>query len=113
VVSLWTHYILFEIEYGGVVVDVAVVACPWNAEVWSECVLADVRFGNKACSRAAFDRALAIFADDKEVMRQFTLEVPTCLSHGVCPINAAPRVATKRNAHGRAKAEDGRACSHW
>jgi hypothetical protein len=113
VVSLWTHYILFEIEYGGVVVNVAVVACPRNAEVCSECVLAEVRFGDDACSRAAFDRTLVDFADDKEAMRQFTLEVPICLSHGERPINAAPRVATRRNAHGRAKAEDDRACSHW
>jgi hypothetical protein len=35
---------LFELEYGGVVIDVAVVACPRNAEVCSECVLAEVRF---------------------------------------------------------------------
>jgi hypothetical protein len=76
VVSLWTHYILFEIEYGDVVIDVAVVVCPWNVEVCAECVLVEVRFGDDACSRAAFDRALA--------------EVPTCLSHGERPINAAP-----------------------
>jgi hypothetical protein len=112
-VSLWTHYILFEIKYGGIVVDVVVVACPQNAKVCSECVLAEVRFGDDACSCTAFDRALADFADDKEAMRQFTLEVPTCLSHGEHPINAAPRVATRRNARGRAKAEDGWACSHW
>jgi hypothetical protein len=36
------QYILFEIQYGGVVVDVAVVACPRNAEVCFECVLAEV-----------------------------------------------------------------------
>jgi hypothetical protein len=90
VVSLWTHYILFEIKYGGVVVNVAVVACPWNAEVCFECVLAEVKFGDDACSCAVFDRALADFADDKEAMRQFMLEVPTWLSHGERPINAAP-----------------------
>jgi hypothetical protein len=84
-VSLQTHYVLFEIEYGSAVRALwstqPLVVCPQNTQVRAECVLVEVRLGDDAGARTAFDHVLAGFADDEEATRQFTLrcgeEVPT------------------------------------
>lgn len=79
---LWGRYISFELEHGGVdpervraVAAAAAAACPRNAKVRAECVVAEVRLGDDARARAAFDQALADFADDAKRRMQLTDKV--------------------------------------
>ncbi|RLM79887.1 hypothetical protein C2845_PM12G07380 [Panicum miliaceum] len=77
---LWTRYISFELEDGGAeraraVAAAALAACPRNADVRAECVLAEVKLGDDERARAAFERALADLAADAEAARQLTEKV--------------------------------------
>jgi hypothetical protein len=68
-VSLRTHYVLFEIEYGG-------ATHARRGRRTPKCVLsASWRRSGSATTpaRAAFDRVLAGFVDDEEATRQLTL----------------------------------------